>query len=78
MEDSLQILSGVNVAGTVKIFDYSIDDPDGLGTSANAACPYNLVTHPVDLQLPPGMTADEITVTISYANGVLGYSNTRH
>jgi len=65
-------LRGVNQAGTVNIFDFTIDNPDGLGTRANAACPYNLVTHPVDLQLSPGLTADNVTVTISYANAVLG------
>jgi len=64
-------LRGVNQAGTVDIFDFSIDDPDGKNTRLGKLCPFDPVTHPVDLQLSPGLTADNVTVTISYANAVL-------
>jgi len=71
-------LSGITVAGDVEIFDYSIDDPDGFGTRWGAACPYNLVTHPVEIKLPAGNLpafnlggTSEITITISYANAEL-------
>jgi len=78
-------LRGVN-AGTLDLFDFPIVDPDGLGTRVLQACPYDLVTHPVDIQavgdsIPDPNTgtifstvfdaSSEITVTISYANAVL-------
>jgi len=69
------ILRGINQPRTVAFSDYSIDDPDGLGSRVSEACPWDLVTHPVQLQLSPGLTANEITVTISYANAVLGIHN---
>jgi len=53
--------------------DYTIDDPDGFNTRAIEACPFDLVVHPVQIQIPittfPEL-ADAITVTISYANAV--------
>jgi len=61
-------LEGVNAAGTVVISDYPINS----STRADAACPFDPVTHPVDIQLSEGLTADQITVTISYANAILG------
>jgi len=77
-------LRGVTSAGTLNIFDYSIDDPDGLNTRHVEACPVDLVTHPVDIQAagefvdgsgtiisPVFDPSSEITVTISYANAVL-------
>jgi len=78
-------LRGVTTEATTLDFDdYTIDDPDGFNTRLIEACPYDLVTHPVQLQVPgefidnfglinsPAFDASsEITVTISYANAVL-------
>jgi len=71
-------------AGTLNIFDYSIDDPDGFNTRHTEACPVDLVTHPVDIQAEGDFVDgvgtinsavfdpdSEITVTLSYANAIL-------
>jgi len=51
----------------VEIFDFTITTV----AEKTAACPFDLVIHPVIIQYPLGTTASEITVTISYANALL-------
>ena len=58
---------------SAQLQDYTIDDPDGFNTRAIAACPYDLVVHPVEILIPIttiAEAADAINVTISYANAI--------
>ena len=62
----INVVSGV---GTVELRDFIIDSSDKgfLNT-----CPFDAITHPVDFKLSPGVTANNIDLTISWANAELG------
>ncbi|QUC64802.1 hypothetical protein NsoK4_00490 [Nitrosopumilus sp. K4] len=64
------VLNGVAGAGPLSytLADFPIDST----AKSDGVCPFTIVVNPVDLTLSSGTTASDITITISYANGILG------
>jgi len=51
------------------ISDYIVSDDN---TRSDGVCPISVVVEPVQLDLSPGTSASEITISISYENAILG------
>jgi len=69
------VLGGVSGGGphSYTVSDFSMIVNGELNTSrSDGVCPYSIIISPVELELSPGTTATDITVTLSYANADLG------